>query len=732
MFGKLAFRGKAKGQSVLRELEAKLDAISKSQAIIEFSTDGCILWANENFLDTVGYSLAEIVGKHHRIFVTPEERGSQSYQDFWATLTQGRYLQGEYVRLKKDGSKVWLQATYNPILDADDKPLKIVKFATDTTKAKLRNADFNGQIAAIMRSQAVISFSVEGIILEANDHFLQAMGYTAGEIVGQHHRMFVTPEERDGSAYRAFWDRLRAGEYVAAEFKRLGKDGREVWIQASYNPIFDLDGRPFKIVKFATDITPQKLQASDYAGQVAAISKSQAVIAFAMDGTILDANDNFLATMGYLADEIIGEHHAMFVEPSERESAAYRRFWDRLRAGEYVSAEFRRLGKGGREVWIQASYNPILDLNGKPCKVVKFATDITAQVVLRERMGQLSLVADGTDNSVIITDAQRRIEYVNPGFERLTGYSMAEVLGKSPGKVLQGKHTDAETVLRIRDKLHRGEPFYQEILNYSKTGKPYWISLAINPVRNEAGQIERFISIQANITETKQKSLEYNIKLDTIGESNALAEWDPAGPMKQANEAIGRWKGVKAGDAVHLDRLLGSDDRSRVLGGESVRREILWPREGGGHIAVDAVFSRLSDLQGRASRVLMCGSDVSDRRSAIDATNSAMVDLRQSGERISSIVSNIDSIAFQTNILALNAAVEASRAGDAGRGFAVVAEEIRALARQSAEAAKDINALVIENSARMVKLSSSMSRLDKTDKDLGRGTDQAVRLLKRA
>ncbi len=213
--------------------------------------------------------------------------------------------------------------------------------------------------------------------------------------------MFVVPEERDGAAYKAFWESLRAGEFKSGEYKRLGKGGREVWIQASYNPIMGLDGRPFKVVKFATDVTEQKLRNADYAGQIAAIGKSQAVIEFALDGTILSANANFLDAMGYALEEIRGQHHRMFVVPEERDGAAYREFWESLRRGEFKSGEYRRVGKDGREIWIQASYNPILDLDGRPAKVVKFASDVTQQVLARmraEHIGELmDTVAAGSE-----------------------------------------------------------------------------------------------------------------------------------------------------------------------------------------------------------------------------------------------------------------------------------------------------------------------------------------------
>ena len=195
--------------------------------------------------------------------------------------------------------------------------------------------------------------------------------------------MFVEPSYKDSTEYRQFWEKMGQGEYQAAEYKRIGKGGKEIWIQASYDPIMDANGRPFKVVKFATDVTEQKLRNADFEGQVEAIGKAQAVIEFNLDGTITSANQNFLATLGYSLDEIKGKHHRMFVEAGFGESAEYKEFWESLNRGEYQAKEYKRVGKGGKEVWIQASYNPILDPSGKPFKVVKFATDVTEQKLQR-------------------------------------------------------------------------------------------------------------------------------------------------------------------------------------------------------------------------------------------------------------------------------------------------------------------------------------------------------------
>ncbi len=232
-------------------------------------------------------------------------------------------------------------------------------------------------LAALDRSQAIIEFKLDGTILTANENFLKAMGYTLEEIKGRHHSMFVEPGYRDSAEYRQFWQKLGRGEYQMAQYKRLGKGGREVWIEASYNPILDRQGRPYKVVKFATDVSKQKAVYADLAGKVEAISRSQAVIEFGLDGTILTANENFLTLLGYTLDEIKGRHHSMFVEPAYKDSAEYRQFWESLRQGKYQAAQYKRIGKHGKVVWIEATYNPVLDLNGKLWKVVKFAVDLS-------------------------------------------------------------------------------------------------------------------------------------------------------------------------------------------------------------------------------------------------------------------------------------------------------------------------------------------------------------------
>ena len=390
-----------KSNSSARDALAQAAALNRSQAVIEFNMDGTIVTANQNFLDAMGYRLDEIQGKHHQMFAPPELRGTEAYKSFWASLNRGEFQAAEYKRIGKGGREVWIQASYNPILDDAGRPAKVIKFATDITDKKIRNMEDAGKISAIGRAQAVIEFDLDGTIITANENFLATVDYRLEEIQGKHHQMFVAPSERDTAAYREFWAKLGRGEYEAAEYKRFGKGGKEVWILASYNPILDDTGKPFKVVKFASDVTADKLKTANFAGQIEAIGKSQAVIEFSMDGHVLTANANFLGALGYSLSEIQGKHHSLFVPPDQRDSETYRGFWANLNRGEFQSGEYERVGKGGKQVWIQASYNPIRDLNGKPFKVVKYASDTTAQVLARKRSekvrGMMESVAAGAE-----------------------------------------------------------------------------------------------------------------------------------------------------------------------------------------------------------------------------------------------------------------------------------------------------------------------------------------------
>jgi len=361
-----------------------LAALDRVQAVVEFDLDGRLLRANDLFLQALGYELDEVVGQHHRIFCTPEYACSAPYQRLWERLRTGHSESGVYMRLNKQGRTVWLQASYNPVLDSQGRPVGVVKLATDITATRQLQLDFEAKMAAISKVMAVIEFDLEGRVLWANANFLDAMGYALDEVVGHHHRQFCEPAYTRSQEYQDFWQRLARGESDAGRYRRVSKSGRDVWIQASYNPVLDVAGKPAKIVKFATNITAEMERAAETQGKLEAIGRSQAVIEFDLQGNILWANGNFLRTLGYTLDEVRGRHHAMFCDDEHVKSQDYRDFWADLSEGKFRSGRFCRVGKHQAPVWIQATYNPILGPDGRPYKVVKFAVDIGAQV-RRER-----------------------------------------------------------------------------------------------------------------------------------------------------------------------------------------------------------------------------------------------------------------------------------------------------------------------------------------------------------
>ncbi|HEY1068034.1 MAG TPA: PAS domain-containing methyl-accepting chemotaxis protein, partial [Pirellulales bacterium] len=273
---------------------------------------------------------------------------------------------------------VTLEARINGVADDSGATVGYVVGWEDVTYRQRLESDYAGQIAAIQRSQAVIEFDMDGTITHANDLFLKTTGYRLEELKGQRHSVLVDEATRNSADYREFWQRLNRGEFISGEFRRVAKGGREVYIHGVYSPILDKSGRPFKVVEFAADVTEDRLRNADYQGRVAAIGRVQAVVEFSLDGVIVDANDNFLQAMGYRLDEVKGRHHSLFVDRVEANGAEYRQFWANLAQGRLQTGRFRRIGKGGHDVWIEGSYFPVLDYAGRPFKVVKYATNITS------------------------------------------------------------------------------------------------------------------------------------------------------------------------------------------------------------------------------------------------------------------------------------------------------------------------------------------------------------------
>lgn len=807
--------------------KALLAALDATHAILTYDAAGNAVSANDHFLALTGRERSAVRGAHYTDLMHQDDASALKTPEVWHALQNGLPWSGQCRYQRTSGASVWLQASFLPIKSSLGTIETIIQVASDVTDQVAAHATDDSKLDALDDSMAVIEFLPDGTIQKANETFLKVMGYSQGEIVGEHHRIFVEPAHTESPEYTAFWDALGAGESKSGQFKRIAKDGSVVWISATYKPVHGASGVVEKVVKLAADITqtkavsdeaiqtleqaldgvvkidenniitffnaaaeelwarkrsdvigknvkilvPQEMQAhhdgyvnaNRTTGEDKIVGTTRDVPIFRPDGSrvwgqlslckikvdgritytafvkditeeknqreeieqtleqaidaVVKINESNVVTFfnaaaetlwGYPREEVIGQNVKMLV-PAEMQ-ANHDGFVNRNReTGEDkivgTAREVPVFRKDGSQIWGQLSLSKV-KIDGR-ITYTAFVKDVTEARAQREQIKTLSLVANETDNSVVITDANGQIEYVNPGFERMTGFSAQEVKGKRPGDVLQGPDTDPGTVANIRRKLANKQPFYDEILNYTKGGDPYWISLSINPVFDDDGALSRFISIQANVTETKTIALETRLRMQCVEQANAVMEWSATGEVLTANEYLSDVMGnVDHAALAHtfaLDKIISSEDRQKLLAGASISQEVKVVAQDGNSVWLSATFMPITDYSGKITRLVMYGTDATSRRTAIQSTTTLMRDVLQ---KIDGVADEINSVTAQTHLLSLNATIEASRAGEAGKGFAVVADEVRALAGRTGASTSEIANLITSTQGRIDELSN--------------------------